>query len=246
MRQIIIYLIMGFFSLFIIGFGAWTYSQSIYTDKIRKAFIEKTPTEIKNLKNIALLSDKLVLVTGQIEATETFKSMNNKPVVLERYREEQETSKGWKEIKDSGTFKVVSFKLKMGNESVIVDPFGLDKAYIGEPQTKVEKRDNNNIKKSLWNIYSGQKVNIIGNIDNKSGILVINNPNIYKSYFDGLFNKEPFIITTMETSQAANKALEIGKSIYYSSFALFTVGVFFIFSSIGNVIKHYRQTKNNF
>lgn len=246
MRQVIIYLVMGFFSLFILGFGIWTYSQSLYSEKIKKSFIEKEISNIKDLNNISLLSNKNVLLTGQIQASSTFNSRDNQKVVLERYKEEKETAKGWQEIKDNSFFKVIPFKLNSSNQTIIVDPYGLDKAYIGVPKSKIEIVDGIKIKKNLWILKEGQKVNILGNIENKSGVLVVNNPNLYKSFFDSLFNKEPFIITSMEKGETANKANEIGKSIYYSSFALFAVGIFFIFNSIINVLKHYKNIQKNF
>ncbi len=126
----------------------------------------------------------------------------------------------------------------------MIDPFGLDKAYLGESESRIENINGDKVKKSLWVLKNNQVVNILGNLDNKSGVLVINNPNLYKSFIEGIFYKEPFIITTMGKSQTANKASDIGKSIYYSSFALFAVGIFFILNSLGNVFKHYKQIQN--
>lgn len=246
MRQLIIHILMVFLSFMVLCFGAWTYTQSIYTDNIRKAFTQKTETSMANLKNVSVLADKNVIVSGTIQADETFKSRTGEKVVLERYKEEKETAKGWKDINESILFKVVSFKLKNGNESVIIDPFGLDKTYLGEPISSIENVNGEKIKKSHWVLKPNQKITILGNVDNKSGIIVINNPNIYNSIIDNTFKKVPFIITTMKKNETADKASDIGKSIYYSSLALFAVGIFFIFTSIGNVMKHYQVSQNNF
>lgn len=244
MRILIIYIIMGFFSLFLFGFSAWTYGQSIYTEKIKKSFSQITATEINNLKNVSLLSNKTVLVTGQIiSSSESFLSRDNQKVVLERYKEESQTPKGWKDINDSITFKVVPFKIKNDKaQEVFIDPYGLDKTYIGEPERKIE----NGIRKSLWKLKLGQKINVLGNVYNNAGSLVINDPNLKKSFMETIFDKEPFIVTSMEKSQTAVKAEELYKSIYFSSLALLTVGIFFIFSSITNVLKQYRKTRETF
>lgn len=243
MRILIIYIIMGFFSLFLFGFSAWTYGQSIYTEKIKKSFAQITPTEINNLKNVSLLSNKTVLVTGKIISNESFLSRDKQKVVLERYKEESQTAKGWKDINDSISFKVVPFKIKNDKaQEVFIDPYGLDKTYIGEPERKIE----NGIRKSLWKLKLGQKINVLGNVDNNAGNLVINDPNLKKSFVETIFDKEPFIVTSMERSQTAVKAEELYKSIYFSSLALLAVGIFFIFSSITNVLKQYRKTRETF
>ncbi|RYX91618.1 hypothetical protein EON78_06665 [bacterium] len=234
---------MGFFSLFLFGFSAWTYGQSIYTEKIKKSFAQITATEINNLKDVSLLSTKTVLVTGNIISDQSFLSRDKQKVVLERYKEESQTSKGWKDINDSFSFKVVPFKIKNDKaQEVFIDPYGLDKTYIGEPERKIE----NGIRKSLWKLKLGQKINVLGNVDNNAGSLVINDPNLKKSFVETIFDKEPFIITSMEKSQTAVKAEELYKSIYFSSLALLAVGIFFIFSSITNVLKQYKKTKETF
>ena len=74
---------MGILSLFLTGFGLWTFNQITYNEKIRKSFLEKSITEIKNLKDVANLSDKTVLIKGKIIADETFLSKNKKKVILE-------------------------------------------------------------------------------------------------------------------------------------------------------------------
>lgn len=235
---------MGFFSLFLLGFSAWTYSQSLYTEKIKNSFSQNEITLIKNLKEISLLSNNSVIIKGEVIANESFLSKDGQKVVLERYREENKTAKGWKEIKENSYFKVIPFKLKdEKSQEVFIDPYGVDKAYVGDPETKIE---NENLKKSFWKIKKGQKVLILGNVENKTGNIVINNPNLRKSIFDSIFKKEPFVITTMDMSQTAIKASEIGNSIFLSSIALLTVGIFFIIYSLSNVLKHYKQTKEEF
>lgn len=246
MRSFIIYGSMALLSLFIIGFGGWTYRQSVYDDKVRKYFIEKTITPIKSLKDASNLSNRIVLVQGKIISDETFIGKNNKKVVLERYLEEIKNNNKWKTVKDSQIFKVSPFKIKDDNNNlVLVDPYDLDKTFLGKPEETISNENGKEIKKSLWEIEEGESVLILANIENKAGILVLSNPNIYKSIFDSMWNKEPFIITTFEKTEAAKKATELGKSVYFASIALFAAGIFFILSSISNIIRASKQVNKD-
>ncbi len=235
---------MGFFSLFLFGFSAWTYSQSIYTEKIKNSFYQNEITKISNLKDTSLLSNNIAIISGEIVSDENFLSKDGQKVVLERYKEENKTARGWQEIKDTNYFKVIPFKIRdKSQKEVFIDPYGLDKAYVGEPKTKNE---NESLKKSFWKIKKGQKVLILGRVENKNGNFVISDPNLRKSIFESLFDKEPFIITTMDKTQIAIRAEEIGKSIFISSIALLIVGIFFIFYSFANILKNYRQSQKDF
>ena len=240
MRLIIINIIMALLSLFIFGFGAWTYGESLHHDKVRKYFTEKTITKIQDLKTASILSDKMVIIQGKIVFGETFLSRNNKKVVLERYKEEfkyKDSNKDWKDIKDNSIFKVIPFKIEENSNYVLIDPYSVDKTFLGNAETKTEEIDNKIIKKSLWTFEPNQKVYILGAIQNKAGQMVIDNPNLYKSVFSSLWEKEPFIITNMEPAEVANKAKELGKSIYFASLALFLVGAFTLVMSVVKIFR---------
>ena len=248
MRIIIINIIMAFLSLIFIGFAGWTYGQSIYHEKVRKYFYEKPVSEIENLKTLSALTDRIVLLTGNVIASETFTSRKNKKVILERYLEETKkinSKKDWHTEKKSSFFKVLPFKLKGDKTEVLIDTFGLDKTYIGIPEINIITEDKRLRKKSLWIIEPSQNVYILGNVESKANQLVINNPNLYKSFFIPFWKKEPFIITTMSKLEVPNKAIEIGQNLYYVSLALFTVGGFFLISSLSNIIKTYNSLKNS-
>ncbi|MFN4150251.1 MAG: hypothetical protein ACK4IX_04855, partial [Candidatus Sericytochromatia bacterium] len=183
-----------------------------------------------------------------INSNETFVSRNNKKVVLERYKEEfkyQKSNKDWKDIKDSSFFKVIPFYLKNSNNSILIDPFGIDKTFLGTAEEKIENVEDKVIKKSLWTYEIGKKVSVLGNIQSKGEQLVLNNPNIYKSVFSGLFDKEPFIVTDLSKTEVANKASQLGKSIYFASLALFAAGGIAILSSIMNIFKNFNKTQED-
>jgi hypothetical protein len=246
MKLVVIHFITIIIGLFVIGFGAWSYGQASYHDKVRKAFVEKEVIAMQDLKKALALTDKIVLVEGLINSTETFISRNNKKVVLERYREEfkyQKSNKDWKDIKETSFFKVIPFYLKNNNNSILIDPFGVDKTFLGTAEEKIETVDDKIIKKSLWTYEIGKKVYVLGNLESKGDQLVLNNPNIYKSVFSGLFDKEPFIVTDLSKTEVANKASQLGKSIYFASLALFAAGGIAILSSIMNIFKNFNKTQ---
>lgn len=246
MKSFLIYIVMAFLSLFIFGFGAWTYNQSIYEDKVRKYFLEKNITPIKDLKTVANLSDKMVLIQGEVVADQTFISKDNKKVVLERYEEETKNlNNNWKIVKDSPFFKALPFKIKdKENNTVLIDPYDIDKSFLSNPREEIKKENGQEIKKSYWSFLPNQKLYILGNMDNKSGVMVINSPNLYKSVSS--LQREPFIVSSLEKTEVITKAMKIGKSIYYASMALFAAGIFFVISSISNIAKNYKKISNNF
>lgn len=226
----------------------WTYRQSAYNDKISKYFSEKTITGFERLKDVANLTDKKVLLKGSIASGETFKSKDGTDVVLERYKEEEKDrnpAKGWKLIKGSVIFKVIPFNLKENSNKILIDPFGLDKTFLGNPETKKEIVNGQELLKSTWKFVPGQTLYILGNIENKAGQLIVNNPDFNNSFFTSLWNKEPFIITTMYPSEVSEKARDMAKSVYFASLALAAVGVFFIITGINNIFKKLNSKADN-
>lgn len=226
------------------GFGFWSYGQATYHDRVRKAFVEKEPIPMSDIKKALALNDKLVLIEGKIFSKETFDSRNNKKVVLERYKEEfkyKNSNKDWKDIKESSFFKVIPFYIKDDKNSILIDPFGVDKTFLGSSEIKTEEKDDKIIQKSLWTYENGKKIYVLGNIESKGEQIVINNPNIYKSIFSGLLDREPFIITDLSKSEIADKASKLGKSIYFASLALFAAGGIALLSSILNIIKNWNK-----
>lgn len=245
MRIIFVQFVTVILSVFLLSFGAWTYAQSLYHDNVRKFVSEKAETKIENLKEAQLLSDKFVLLKGIISNSETFKGKNNSNVILERYAEEKKdkgSRKDWKLIKENSYFKIIPFKLynKEKTSYVLVDSYDVDKTFLGKSETKEEEKDNVLFQKSLWQFKNEEEVYVIGKLENKSGQLIITNPNLNKSIYSGDFLKEPFIITKYKPQELAEKSKTIGLSIFYSSIALVFISAFVFISSIFNIIKKTR------
>ncbi len=254
---------MAIASIFLMGFGYWSYNQSLFSNKIKNYFQEKGITSFNNLKPIASLSDRLVIVKGNIVADETFISRKGNKVVLERFQEEvkdkNSNREDWKIIKETKFFRVLPFWLKENSNNspkeapvdikntnkVLIDAFGLDKTYLGLPEIKTEEINNQLKRTSIWTLSPGQTVHILGNVENKGGQLVINSPNLYKSSFNPFTEMEPFIITSMSVFEVTNKAMDLAKSVYYVSLALFAIGAFFLFNSIVNILKNKNKLQDD-
>jgi hypothetical protein len=261
MRLVLINVIMAIASFFIMAFSYWTYNQSLFNNKIKTYLQTKPVTSISNLKTIAALTDRLVLVKGEIVADETFTGKKGKKVVLERFQEEtkdKNSNKDWKEVTESRFFKFNPFWLKekskgessggeISSPKVLIDGYGLDKTYLGTPEINDLKTENevNILKRTkYWSLSPGQTAIVLGNVENKGGQLIINSPNLYISDFNPFAKKEPFIITSFSESEITEKALGISKSLYYTSLALLAIGVFFLLSSLNNILKNYQKLKS--
>ncbi|MFN8673489.1 MAG: hypothetical protein U0457_15570 [Candidatus Sericytochromatia bacterium] len=247
MRNFIFPFITILLSLFLFSFGVWTFMQSTYQDKIRKDFQEKQEISFEKLKDVKLLSDKIILVKGKILDTDTFNGKHNKKVVIERYTEEKKninSKKDFKVIKENSYFKTIPFKLYFGdkNNSILVDTYNIEKAFLGEPELKEEKFDTEILNKKLWQFRPNEEIYVMGLLEEKAGEFVITNPNLNKSFFD--FSKEPFIITKYKPSEVAIKARDIAKSIFYSSIALMSITIFICVSSIINIVKNKKAQEN--
>jgi hypothetical protein len=248
MRLIIINVIMAIASLMIMGFGFWTYNQSLSDKKVLEYFRNKPVTAFKNLKTVSALSDRMVIIKGEIAADETFTGKDGQKVVLERIQEEtkdKNSNRGWKEVKESRFFKLLPFWIKENSNKVLVDGFGLDKTFLGNPEIKTDEQKDQFIRTKKWTMVPGQVVYVLGNIENKGGQLIINSPNLYASGFNPFAPKEPFVITSWSLFEITSKALELSQNVYYMSLALFAVGAFFLFSSISNIFKNYGKIKND-
>lgn len=251
---------MAIASLLIMGFGYWTYNQSVYDNKVKEYFSSRKITPFNQLKTISSLSDRLVIVKGEIFSDENFLSKSGKKVVLERFQEEtkdKNSIKDWKIDKESKFFKVLPFWLKEKSESsstlnhttskpdksskVLIDAYAFDKTFLGFPETKTEEVNTQLKRISTWQLSPGQTVYVMGNIENKGGQLIINSPGLYKEGFNPFTPKVPFIITSFSVLQIINKANELAKGVYYVSLALFAVGVFFLLNSIKNIMQTYHK-----